>query len=362
MVAFLLAQSEQGADTGSFMMPVQGGTYAPHVDAVFYYIFWTSAVFFVLIAAMMFYFMWQYRRRTPGEEAKTRVTHNTPLELAWSILPAILLIPMFWFGFTGFMDMRTMPNDAYQIDVRGFQWAWEFTYPEGFTDSELHVPVNTPVRLVMRSDDVIHSLFIPAFRAKRDAVPGRYSELWFEATHTTPPEKPHRLFCTEYCGVSHSDMISTVHVHDQAGFADYLQSANPFAQMTEDEYAQYQADPAAFVKKYGPSGSEPDPRFKRLAVPIEMGKVLAQKKACATCHSIDGTAMTGPTWRGLFMSQRQFADGGSATADENYLRESIVNPGAHIVAGFGNNMPGNYSNLRPGEIDSLIAYIKSLKD
>jgi cytochrome c oxidase subunit 2 len=215
------------AEGGSFWMPVQASNYAAEVDRTFYFIYYVSLFFFILIAGLMFAFIIVYRRRSENQEVG-RTTHNTPLEIAWSVAPAVLLVVMFWWGFKGYMNMRTPMENSYDVRVNAQKWNWEFVYPNGVSDSELHIPVDRPILLKMYSADVLHACFIPAFRAKRDVVPGRYTDLRFVATQTG--QFP--MLCAEYCGTSHSDMRSTVHVYDQAGFDEYLKTADPFYMMT----------------------------------------------------------------------------------------------------------------------------------
>ncbi len=354
MMTRLLAQA---ADPGKHptiatrgMMPEQASTFAPHVDWLFYYIFWISAVFFVLIVGLMFVFIWKYRRRTPTD-AVGKIHHNTPLELAWSVLPGLLLVTMFWWGFTGFVDMRRVPENPNEVSVQASKWVWSFAYPNGETHPELHVVVNKPTRLVMSSSDVIHSLFIPTFRVKRDVVPGRYSEVWFTATKVGRTA----LLCAEYCGTSHSDMNTHVEVHaTEEEFADWLKKANPLRQLTDEQYAAYIKDPVAFME------TAPEELKGRLLTPAQMGEQLRDKKGCTQCHSIDGSVGSGPTWKGLWGSQRNFTDGTSAVADENYVLESIRNPHKKIVTGFQANMPNNLP-ISDRELDCLIAYLKTLK-
>ncbi|MCX7895356.1 MAG: cytochrome c oxidase subunit II, partial [Thermoanaerobaculum sp.] len=179
-----------------FMLPVQASSVAPAVDALFKFIFWVSAFFFLLIVGLMLFFVVRFRRR-PGYQKPTEApSHNTFLEITWSVIPLVLVMIMGFWGFKVFLDLNTPPANAYEVQVTGQKWKWLFTYPNGHVDETLHVPVDQPVRLVMTSEDVIHSFFVPAFRVKRDVVPGRYTKLWFRATKVgTYP-----VFCAEYCG------------------------------------------------------------------------------------------------------------------------------------------------------------------
>ena len=354
MNALLLATDQ------TFWLPPQASSNAAGVDFVFYFILWVSAIFFAIIAGCMFVFMFLYRRKTPTD-AVSHVTHNTPLEIAWSVLPSILLVLMFWWGFVEFKNNRTIPSNTYDINLEARKWAFEFTYPNGIKDKDLHVAKNQPTRLIMRSQDVIHAAYIPAFRQKRDIVPGRYSELWFNPTKAGT----YYMFCAEYCGTSHSDMRSSVVVHEtNADFASWLENADPLKKLTPELYDEYKKDPAAFIKKYESDAAWAD-TAKKLKTPADMGKELYNKKGCAQCHSVDGKANTGPTWKGMWGKPVEFADGSSLSSTSeadwsNYVRESILEPGAKIVKGYGNNMAK--ISVTDREIDMLIAYMKSLKD
>ncbi len=323
MIATYLASALVGqADTGSFWFPAQASENAPAVDFLFNFILYISAFFFALVITLMVVFVVRYRRRA-GVEAQKTATHNTKLELAWSIIPGILLMTMFVMGAKAYVEMRNPPDDALEIQVTGQKWAWSFTYPNGHVDPELHVPVGQPVRLVLTSEDVIHSLFIPAFRIKMDAVPGRYTKEWFKATETGS----FQIFCAEYCGTKHSDMLSQVVVHP-AG-----------------EYEKWLADSSNLLAKL---------------TPVEAGKKLYETYGCKACHTLDGTPGIGPSWKGLYGRHETFTDGTNAVAEENYIRESIVDPQAKIVAGFGPVMPTFKGKLKDAEITAIIEYIKSL--
>jgi cytochrome c oxidase subunit 2 len=196
-----------------FWLPPQASTTSGDIDFVFSFIFWVSAFFFALIVGLMVFFLIRYRRRKPGQGAAPDAPEgNVTLELVWSAIPFVLVVVMFWLGFKTFMDHRTAPGNAYEVSVTGMKWAWQFEYANGWVENELNVPADTPVRLVMTSEDVIHSLSIPAFRVKQDVVPGRYTEAWFRC----PEPGRYRIFCTEYCGTKHGDMLSWVVVHPPA--------------------------------------------------------------------------------------------------------------------------------------------------
>jgi cytochrome c oxidase subunit 2 len=317
-------------------LPRQLSTLAASIDEMYYFIFWVSVFFFVAIIGVALWCIWKYR--ASKHPHSTPPGHHDVLELFWTFAPLLLLIPMFHYGFKGYVKAMVAPDDAIEMRVRGKQWAWDFYYP-GDTEaspSEMVVPVSRPVKMVMSSQDVLHSFFIPEFRVKRDLVPGMYSSVWFTALETTSTYNPKDnkvtgepldLFCTEYCGTSHSQMLAKVHIVNDADYAAFLE------------------------------GKDRAPEGKPLA---EVGKELFQKNACGTCHTVTGAALVGPSFKGLFGKNESFADGSSNAVDENYIRQSILQPQAKIVKGFeGKVMPAFV--LKDWKIDALIAYIKSVK-
>ena len=335
------------ASDRTFWLPPQVSTAGETTDALFHFIFWVALVFFSLIVALMIVFVVRYLRRE-GRPAQPSASHSLPLELTWSGIPLVLVIVIFYMGFKSFVSLSTPPVNAYKITVTGQKWSWAFEYPNGHSDSELHVPVDRDVLLTLQSMDVIHSLFIPAFRLKKDVVPGRYNKMWFRATR--PGE--YRIFCAEYCGTGHSDMLSQCIVHEPGGFETWLENADPLKKLTPEQYAEYLADPVAFVTNH--------PEIKGLETPVEMGRKLYAKKGCAQCHSSDGKGGTGPTFQGSFGATHTLKDGGTVRVDENYIRESILEPLAKVRAGFDPVMPTYQGRLKDRDIAALIAYIESL--
>ncbi len=325
--------------------------FAAGSDGVFFYIFWVSAFFFALLMVLMAYFVVVYRRR-PGVAPERSVSHNTPLELVWSIVPSILMAVMFIWGLKEYLPMRVPPADAETITVQAQQWNWQWTYDTGAqslmqeTISDVVSPVfalpaNRPVKFVMTSGDVIHSMWIPAFRIKRDVFPNMYTNLWVTPTRIThaydAATKEFRalapgvndgfyLACAEYCGDQHSQMWARVMVLDEAG---------------------YQAWKAAM----GSTDS----------IPLhELGGKLYSQKGCNACHSVDGSRGTGPSWKGVWGKAEEFQDGTTAVVDENFVRESILEPAAKVLKGFPNQMVSYQGKLTDREMLSLIMYIKSL--
>lgn len=348
---FTLAQQAEPLKP-SFWFPEPNSTFAEQVDGLYDFILIWCVIFFVPMMGLMFYFMIRYRRR-PGVDAVKTATHNTPLELAWSIIPGILLVVIFARGFWGYADMRQAPADADEVDVYAKMWNWSFKYKNGYIDDQLHVVAGKPVKLTMRSDDVIHSLFVPAARAKQDVVPGRYSMLWFQ------PLEPgiYHVFCTEYCGTKHSDMITKMVVHPQEG--EYTaktivskegDKVEDVVLTTFDAWLEYASDIRNVY--IGPDG-----KFS----PVMAGAALYEKRGCNQCHSIDGTKKVGPTFKGSFGTQIPIQGGTKVAMDENYIRESVLYPNAKIHEGYPAKMPSFLGQLKDIEIDALIAFIKDLK-
>jgi cytochrome c oxidase subunit 2 len=301
------------------LFPSQASAMASHVDALYFYLLAVSTFFSVLIAVLVIYFAVRYRRRSDGEFPRG-YAGSLKLELAWTIIPFLITMTFFTWGARLYFRMNRPPNDAMQIFVVGKQWMWKVQHPDGVREiNELHVPVGRSVKLTMTSEDVIHSFFIPAFRMKRDVVPGRYQTVWFQAT------KPgdYHLFCSQYCGTKHSAMIGTVHV------------------MSPNDYQAWLA---------GGSGSE------SLA---SAGAKLFIQHACNTCHRPDSLAR-GPNLEGLFGKPVSLQNGQTVIVDEGYIRESILMPQAKLVLGYQPIMPTFQGLISEEGILQLVAYIRSL--
>jgi len=310
----------------SFWMPSQASTMAGEVDSVFFIIYWISVFFFAVIVGLMGLFVVRYRRRNHGDQAVEGTPHHsTALEITWTVIPIVISVAIFILGFKSYMNMATPPRNSYEIMVTGQKWQWFFEYPNGFVTSELHVPEDRPVKLTMTSEDVIHSVWIPAFRVKKDVVPGRYTYTWFEAKE--PGTYP--LLCTEYCGTGHSDMLTVVTVHQSGTFDRWLQESSNL----------YDTMP-----------------------PAEAGEMIVQRTGCVQCHSLDGKSGIGPTFENLFGHEFKLTDGSTVVADENYIRKSIVEPMSDIVLGYEPVMPTYAGKLKDQEISYIIAYLKSSSD
>lgn len=278
---------------------------------------------FAIVVGAVALFVWRYRRR--GKAGLTSgVDHSLSLEITWTLIPVILILIVFFWGFNDYMRMNIVPHDALEIKVTGQRWFWTFDYPDGVnTVNELVVPIGKPVELLMSSTDVIHSFFVPDFRVKMDVLPNRYTVTWFEATRLG--EFP--LYCAEYCGKGHSEMLAVVRVVDDSSYVAWLESNQSLGEgLTLEEY----------------------------------GEQLYRTKACVTCHSNDGTVRDGPSFKDRFGTEVLMSDGSRVIVDENYIRESILNPKSRIANGFQPIMPTFQGLLRDRQIDALVAYIKSL--
>ncbi len=310
-------------------MPTSASTFAENVDGLYSFLYWLSIISCGGIFVAIAYFVWKYKAKGRGanEVGDNTSHHNTALEITWSVIPLFICIFIFVWGFRGYVEMRTPPKDTLEIHAQGQKWKWIFTYPNGHRDSDLHVPVDKDVRVIIQSVDVLHSLYIPAFRTKMDAVPGRYTDLWFHATK--PGDYP--VFCAEYCGTAHSDMLAHAIVHEGGGYESWL-----------EEIGELQADEA-----------EKDP--------VAYGQKMWSKQGCKNCHSVDGSVLVGPSWKGIWGTNRKFADGSTAQVDENYIMKSLNDPAGQVVAGFTPSMPTYQGQLKDYEINAIIEYIKSLK-
>ncbi len=305
-------------------------TLSGKVDAVFLYVFALTLAFLVLITFLMIYFVVRFRR-SRGEQAQD-IHGHTLLELAWTGIPLLLFLTMFYYGWTNYRYLREVPRDAMVVKVTARQWAWSFTYPNGRQTQELFVPIGRPVRLDLKTLDVLHGFYVPAFRIKSDVVPGRDTYTWFQATQLGDFD----IECTVMCGVNHSYMLSRVRVIP-----------------IEEFEAWY----------FGDSIEPPNTKPVAAATPEpSRGARIFKLKGCVSCHTTDGSKLIGPTWKGLYGSEvAVLTDGKEAkvTADEEYLRQAIRHPPKDVVKGFAPQMPK--ADLKDGDVADVIAYIKSLQ-
>jgi cytochrome c oxidase subunit 2 len=293
---------------------------APRVDHLYFFLLAVAAFFSLLIAGLIVYYAVRFRRRAP-DSVGARIHGGLVLEIVWTVIPLIITMVIFVWGANVFFAMASPPAETLNIYVVGKQWMWKFQHLDGQREiDELHVPVGRAVKLIMTSEDVIHDVFIPAFRVKADVVPGRYTNIWFQ------PTKPGRyhLFCAEYCGTRHSGMTGEVVV------------------MEPDAYQAWLSGGAG-------EGS--------LA---SAGQKLFNDLACNTCHRPDSQGR-GPMLQDLFGKSQVLQSGETIVADEAYIRESILNPRAKIVAGFQPIMPTFQGQVNEEGVLELVEYVKSLK-
>jgi cytochrome c oxidase subunit 2 len=362
---------------GPMLLPSPDSTHASMVDDVYVLITWTCIVSFFLIIPPMVWFMWRYRRRSEGQLAESQEDHSQLIEIIWSAVPLIFFIVIFVWGWRGYIDAYLEPADAMQVYVRGEQWNWEFSYVEDSDRNPLPeavsikgretfvVPAGRPVKLVMTSNDVLHSFYVPNFRIKYDVIPGRYTTVWFEVPveraakapakvegcetkdvkgadgkvvrkALSPAEKTvcetmkwddglYPIFCTEYCGKDHSRMLSQLKVVPAEQYDKWLSAM-------------------AELNSGGPS--------------MERGEKI-YKGVCMACHSTDGSRLVGPSFKGLYGRQGKTEAGEAYEANDAYIKESILYPNKKIVEGYPAAMPPQ--KLKDAEIQSIIMYMKSLK-
>jgi cytochrome c oxidase subunit 2 len=293
------------------------------VNRVFFYLLAITVFLLGLITFLMIYFVIRYHRKRNPQPSD--IEENIWLEIIWTVVPTLLVLTMFYYGWTGFNFLKKAPGDAMKVRVIARQWSWLFEYENGLKSTELKVPVGKPVKLLLTSQDVIHSFYAPAFRIKQDVVPGMENSLWFEPTAAGAYD----VFCSQYCGLQHAKMLTHIVV------------------LPEEEFNRwYQA------------GKEMEAKIP------SAGPQLFQEKGCKVCHSIDGATGIGPTVKGLFgKTVTVLTDGKErrVMADEVYLRKSISEPNADVVVGFPPIMPSQKGLLTDQEIDALIDYLKELK-
>lgn len=302
-------------------MPVEGSTIAGYVDSLYGFLLTASFISFVLVIGGLIYFAIRYKRQ-PGSEKSAYITHNNVLEFLWSFIPFVIFLVVFGWGWWVFDKMHTHPENALEVHVVGQKWSWDFLYKSGKrVTNEFMVPVDTPVKLIMTSQDVIHSFFVPAFRIKQDVVPGMYTALSFVASK----KGSFQVFCTEYCGDGHSAMLAKLNVVSQEEYESWLAQGDPYEGLTL----------------------------------VEVGQKQFQQK-CAVCHTAGTEKKIGPGLANVFGQQRNFENGESLVGDENYIRESILNPNQKIVQGYPAAMPPFQGQLTEQELSGLVEYIKSL--
>jgi cytochrome c oxidase subunit 2 len=307
--------------SGFSLFPAQASTLAPEIDNLYLGIIAITAFFAVVVVIFVVYFAIKYRDDT-GDKVGAPITGSVPLELGWSLIPFFISIGIFVWASVVFFHIVRAPDQTLDIYSTGKRWMWRFQHIDGQREiNELHVPVGRPVRVVFTSEDVLHDLFIPAFRVKADAVPGRYSAIWFEPTQVGE----YHIFCAEYCGTRHSGMVGTVYVMEPADYQAWLSGG-------------------------GVTGG----------TMLQQGEALFTQLACVTCHLPDGTGR-GPSLVGVFGSTVTLENGSTVTADESYLRESILTSQAKTVKGYEHIMPTFQGLINEDGVAALIEYIKSMQ-
>lgn len=296
--------------------------YANKVNNVFLFIVCISVILLGIITFLMIYFVIKYdKKRNP---VATNIEGNTVLEIIWTIIPTILVLAMFYYGFVVFKEARSAPKDSLVIKVTAQMWSWSYEYDNGKKSQVLYVPLNKPVKLMLYSLDVIHSFFIPAFKIKEDVLPSKLNYLWFQ------PNKigSYNVFCAEYCGLNHSHMLSKIIVISLKDFNDWYAGKKNFAKQENK------------------------------------GLQLLKEKGCFSCHTTDGSILVGPSFLGIFGTKTLVLTNGKEreiVVDETYIKKSLEDPGADVVKGFQPIMPSQKGLLNEKEISEIIKFIKELK-
>ena len=300
------------------------------VDTAFLVIIGISLIFLVGLTVVMLVFIYKYnRKRNPKA---TQIEGSTTLEIIWTVVPFLLTMLMFYYGWAGWNPMRKAPKDSYEVTVYGRMWNFTFEYENGRRTDTLYLPKDRPVKLNLVAMDVLHSLYIPAFRVKQDMVPGKENNfMWFEPQQ----EGTYELYCAEYCGLQHSYMYSYVKVMQDSAFQSWVTDTTQVAAVATVES------------------------------PTATGRRIMQNIGCFACHSIDGSKLVGPSFKGLWGETQTVVTGGNErqiTVDEDYIRRSIYDPNADVVEGFGRGLMLSYEGqLSDDDITNIIEYLKTLK-
>jgi cytochrome c oxidase subunit 2 len=303
---------------------------AARVDGVFLMILVIGVFFFFLTQGIMIYFAVKYRRRRPDRDNDTpAITGNPMLEFLWILIPSIVVVGIFYYGWRVYTDLRIPTAGATEVHVTGRQWMYEIKYPDGRTAiNEIRVPAGKPVKFILSAADVLHGFYLPDFRVKMDMIPGRVTTLWVQ------PDRPgsYQIFCTVYCGTGHSNMLARLIVMPPREYAEWVEHGG---------------------RERGEAGGK-EPLHER-------GERVVRGAGCLNCHAVEGKEKIGPNFRGLYGSKVPLEGGQSVTADEEYLRESIVDPGAKIVKGYPKVMPTFKTSMPPDDVRAAVEYLKRLK-
>ena len=320
-------------------LPEQASDYARQVDHLHYFVIITTMIAAAGVFGTALFFFFRYRRRSdtdPTPHVSPRAIH----EVFFIGTPLFFFLLWFAIGFPLFVNLHSPPKDAMDVYVQGKKWMWKFAYPGGPSSLDvLRVPAGRPVRLLITSRDVIHSFFVPALRLKQDALPGRYTDAWFQADH----QGTYQIFCAEYCGLGHSAMLAELVVMPAPEFDAWMAAQRRGITVAQDS---------------NPIAAEQVPAGSNL---IRDGERVAADQGCLKCHSVDGSRHIGPTWINLYGRAEKLTAGKTIIADEAYLTRSMMDPGAEIVAGYQNVMPTYQGKLSPPEAAAIVEYIKSLR-
>ncbi len=341
----------------SATIPIAGTDIATEWDELYYWLLALSLFFFVGIVVAMVVFAVKYKKRKGVRP--TYIEGHTGLEVVWTVIPTILVMVLFFWGWNVYKKMITAPSDAIEIRVVGKQWLWQFVYPNGSnTIGDLFVPVNKPVKLIMSSEDVLHSFFIPNFRVKSDVVPGMYSSIWFEAKH----EGLHQIFCTEYCGTAHSGMLGRLVALKETDWLKFLKGDK----IDVDALPADPTFPGFRANQLGEGVKKPgeNPTSGQISL-AEKGKKLVQSQGCVACHSSDGVKGVGPSYKGLYGTKRKVLEGDKEVevlADDTYIMKSIYEPNSQTVVGYPKGqMPVYKGLLNDAQVAEVVEYLKTLK-
>ena len=322
--------------SGLTFMPAAAVT-ADQFDRFFKFIVISSALTFIAVVGLGIYYAIKQRRKKGVIESTPYIPHNYLVEFSSIFITSVWVAIIFLWGWFDYKDHITPKMDEYEINVMGQQWSWQIQYANGKSlTNEMYVPRGRPVKLIMGSKDVLHSFYVPAFRVKNDLVPGQFTTLRFTANKTGEFD----IFCAEYCGASHSGMIGKIHVLEPEDFQKWLDGMYKKPAVKSGEAMAASAAPLSLA---------------------EQGAVLYKTKTCNTCHTINGSALIGPSFKGVWGKQSELVDGSKVSVDENYIRESMMDPMKKIVKGFPPAMPTFRGMLSDEDVNALIAYIKTLK-
>jgi cytochrome c oxidase subunit 2 len=301
------------------LRPEAASSIAEGVDHLYFALTFITLFFTIAIFSTIFFFMVKYRRRT-DDETPGETEENLPLELAWTIIPALICAGLFLWASSLYFENSRPPSASTEIFVIGKQWMWHIQHPEGVREiNELHVPLGVPVQLTMTSEDVIHDFYIPAFRVKKDVIPGRYSTLWFQATKVGT----YHLFCAQYCGADHAEMLGWVYVMSPADYEAWLSSGSPNQTM------------------------------------VQIGEKTFNKLGCSSCHVSDGTGR-GPSLAGAYGKEEELKTGEKRLVDEAFIRQAIITPNSVVLKNYPPIMPTFRGQVNEEQVLQLIAYVKSL--